>query len=115
MMVIEAGWGLGEAIVGGLVTPDNYVINKTDFTTCDKYISEQSMMIVRSPEGTTEQSVAVERREVQKLDDDKITELAHICLNIEKHYGFPCDIEWAMEADTLYITQSRPITTLVKN
>ena len=96
-MVIEAGYGLGEAIVGGLVTPNNYVIDKTSLVLSDKYISEQSMMIVRSPEGTSEQDVPFERRELQKLSDSKINELAQICLNIEKHYGFPCDIEWAYE------------------
>lgn len=117
-MVIEAGYGLGEAIVGGLVTPDNYIINKSRVESHeskvieDKYISEQSMMIVRGPNGTKEQDVVSEKRELQKMSDEKINELAQICLNIEKHYGFPCDIEWAMEANKLYITQSRPITTL---
>lgn len=113
-MVIEAGWGLGEAIVGGLVTPDNYIIDKTNFSIVDKYISEQSMMIVRSADGTQELDVPTERREIQKLSDEKIVELAHLCSNIENHYGFPCDIEWALEADKLFITQSRPITTLSK-
>jgi len=111
-MVIEAGFGLGEAIVGGMITPDNYVVNKSELKIEDIYISEQEMMIVRGTNGTKEESVSSEKREVQKLDDDRIIELAKICLIIEKHYGFPCDIEWAFENAKFYITQSRPITTL---
>ncbi len=111
-MIIEAGYGLGEAIVGGMITPDSYVIKKDGLEIEDKYISSQDMMISRSPEGTSEQEVQFEKQELQKLPDQEIKELAQICLNIEKHYGFPCDIEWAFEAGKLYITQSRPITTL---
>lgn len=111
-MVIEAGFGLGEAIVGGMITPDNYVINKTDLSIEDIYISEQEMMIVRSKSGTSEVDVSAEKREIQKLNGERIIELARICLNIEKHYGFPCDIEWAYENNTFYVVQSRPITTL---
>lgn len=111
-MIIEAGYGLGEAIVGGMITPDSYVIEKKSLGIEDKYISNQQMMIVRSPEGTSERTVPAEKQEIQKLADDEIKELAQICLNIERHYGFPCDIEWAFEAGKLYITQSRPITTL---
>jgi len=124
-MVIEAGFGLGEAIVGGIITPDNYVIDKTDFSIIDVYISEQLIMICRKQKvegrmGNVEISVPAGKREAQKLSGEKIVELAKICLNIEKHYGFPCDIEWAYEdnpstslrAGKFYIVQSRPITTL---
>lgn len=111
-MVIEAGWGLGEAIVGGLVTPDNYVIGKNELSIEDIYISDQELKIVRSPEGTKEENIPPAKGSSQKLEGNKIIELAKICANIEKHYGFPCDIEWAMENNELYIVQSRPITTL---
>lgn len=111
-MIIEAGWGLGEAIVGGMVTPDTYVINKEKLLIEDKNISEQAMMIVRSAQGTVEAKVPKAKQDLQKLPDAKIKTLAKICSDIEKHYGFPCDIEWAMEKGKIYITQSRPITTL---
>ena len=131
-MVIEAGFGLGEAIVGGIITPDNYVVDKTDLLIIDVYISEQSIQIVRDKrntpgasdpvhpggEGTSRRTINKElpvpakKREIQKLSGQKIVELAKICLKIEKHYGFPCDIEWAYEKGTFYIVQSRPITTL---
>lgn len=115
-LIIEAGYGLGEAIVGGIITPDNYVVNKTDFSIIDTYISEQEKMIVKLKNGTIEESVPNNIREKQKLNEKQIIELAKICIEIEKHYGKPQDIEWALEnnrAKTLfYIVQSRPITTL---
>lgn len=112
-MVIEAGFGLGEAIVGGLITPDTYVIDKSSLELLDKYVSEQEIMIAKtSKEGAGEVKVPESHREIQKIDDDKIKRLSEICLKIEKHYAFPCDIEWAMENNRFYITQSRPITTL---
>ncbi len=112
-MVIEAGYGLGEAIVGGMITPDTYVINKKDFSFVDVNISQQEMMITKKgKQGVEEVGIPQEKQEQQKLANDRIIELAKICQNIEKHYQFPQDIEWAMEDDKFYITQSRPITTL---
>jgi pyruvate,water dikinase len=111
-MIIEAGYGLGEAIVGGMITPDMYVVEKKDMSIAEINISEQEMMIVRSAKGTAEVKVKPAIGGKQKLAGKKIIELAKICEQIEKHYGFPCDIEWAMEKNKFYITQSRPITTL---
>jgi pyruvate,water dikinase len=116
-MVIEAGWGLGEAIVGGKITPDTYVLDKPKTKNqkpkiLDKNISEQKMMIVRGTKGTVEAKVPKAKQNIQKLSDQHILELAKICLGIEKHYKFPQDIEWALEKNKFYITQSRPITTL---
>jgi pyruvate, water dikinase len=118
-MVIEAGYGLGEAIVGGKVTPDTYIINKSKVESqkskaiIDKNISEQRMAIVRAGDkGTKEIVVPKANQEKQKISDKLILDLAKICLNIEKHYKKPQDIEWAYEKKKIYITQSRPITTL---
>ncbi len=111
-MVIEAGWGLGEAIVGGRITPDTYVISKSNFTILDKNISEQEIMIVRSQKGVEDKKVPKAKRSKQKLSDKQILKLAEICQKIEEHYKKPQDIEWALEKGKLYITQSRPITTL---
>jgi len=112
-MIIEAGYGLGEAIVSGSITPDSYVIHKDDFKIIDINIADQEKKIVRDPDGGNHW-VLVEKgqREKQKLNNEQITELAKICLNIEKHYGFACDIEWAWMKNKFYIVQSRPITTL---
>jgi len=111
-MVIEAGYGLGEAIVGGRITPDTYVINKKLNSILDINISKQKMMITKTPEGTTEIKVLASKQEKQKLNNKQIIKLAKICKKIEKHYKSPQDIEWALENNKIHITQSRPITTL---
>lgn len=113
-LIIEAGWGLGEAIVSGSVTPDNYVVDKRDWSVVDSYVSLQERALYRKANGNGIEwsSVPAEKQEVQKLSTEKVHELAHLIVHIEKHYGFPCDIEWAMDGETLYIVQSRPITTL---
>ena len=111
-LVIEAGYGLGEAIVGGRITPDTYVIQKKDGYILDTNISKQEMMIIRGPHGVRDEKVPENQQEKQKLANQKIIELAKLCQNIETHYNKPQDIEWALEKGKLYITQSRPITTL---
>jgi len=111
-MIIEAGYGLGEAIVGGMITPDTYIVDKNKNAIVEKNISEQSMMIVGDLKGTQEKLVPKNLQKKQKMSDREILKLAGICKNIEKHYNKPQDIEWALEKGILYITQSRPITTL---
>ena len=128
-MVIEAGFGLGEAIVSGQITPDSYVIDKKDFSILDINISEQKKMLIRrrghvtapsggkttatAPSGGNEwKTVPKAKQETQILSGKQIIELAELCVQIEKHYGKPQDIEWASEKGKFYITQSRPITTL---
>lgn len=112
-MIIEAGYGLGEAIVSGSVTPDSYVISKKDLSLIDINISEQERQIIKGlKSGIKWVSVLKSIQGKQKLNGKEIIELAKICLAIENHYKFPCDIEWAQEKGKFYITQSRPITTL---
>lgn len=111
-MVIEAGYGLGEAIVGGKITPDTYVIHKINKNILDSNISKQEMMVVRKGSGVKETIVPKAKQEKQKLDNKHILQLAQICQNIENHYKKPQDIEWALEKGKFYILQSRPITTL---
>ena len=111
-MVIEAGFGLGEAIVSGQVTPDTYIIHKDDFSILDISVSEQSMMIVRSDKGNVHKKLNTKQGGKQKLTGRQIVELAKLCKRIEQHYKHPQDIEWAWVNGKFYITQSRPITTL---
>ncbi len=112
-MIIEAGYGLGEAIVSGSVTPDSYVISKKDYALIDINIAEQERQIVKClKKGTKWVKIAKSLGAKQKLNGKQIIELAKICAAIEKHYKFPCDIEWAYFKGKFYITQSRPITTL---
>ncbi|MBI4049918.1 MAG: PEP/pyruvate-binding domain-containing protein [Candidatus Doudnabacteria bacterium] len=111
-MVIEAGFGLGEAIVSGQITPDTYVVHKNDFSILDINVSEQKMAIVRSAGGDIHKNLSVKVGSKQKLTGKQIVTLAKICKGIEKHYKHPQDIEWAYVKGKFYITQSRPITTL---
>lgn len=111
-MVIEAGYGLGEAIVSGQITPDTYVVDKSDFSLEDVNISEQARMIVGKGEGVEWKPVEKKKSNQQKLAGRQIVELAKLCGKLEKHYKKPQDIEWAIEKGKIYITQSRPITTL---
>ena len=112
-MIIEAGLGLGEAIVSGQITPDSYVVDKSDMSIIDINISEQKEMIVRKASGgNLWKNLPKNKQETQVLAGRQILELAKICLDIEKHYGKPQDIEWAYEGGKFYIVQSRPITTL---
>ena len=113
-MIIEAGFGLGEAIVSGQITPDSYVIDKRDLSILDINVSAQKKMLVRKNAngGNIWKPVPKAKQEVQVLNGKRIIELAKICVKIEKHYKKPQDIEWAYVKGKFYITQSRPITTL---
>ncbi len=114
-IIIEAGWGQGEALVSGMVTPDEYIVDKGSFQILSKKIAEQKIMIVRGPNGGSQKvEVPPDMRKKQKLPDDKIVALAKIGAQIEKHYGHPQDIEWAMEKGRLYVVQARNITTIGK-
>jgi phosphoenolpyruvate synthase/pyruvate phosphate dikinase len=111
-LIIEAGFGLGEAIVSGQITPDSYVVEKNPRRIIDKNISKQERGLFRISSGGNEWKSTLANGAQQKLSEKQIHELTEIILRIEKHYQFPCDIEWAFESNKFFIVQSRPITTL---
>lgn len=112
-LIIEAGFGLGEAIVSGSVTPDSYVVEKNPRRIIDITVNHQNKALYRKEGGGNEWTeLADQKADAQILTEDHINELSNIILTIENHYGFPCDIEWAYEGGKFYIVQSRPITTL---
>ncbi|PIT86200.1 MAG: hypothetical protein COU33_04395 [Candidatus Magasanikbacteria bacterium CG10_big_fil_rev_8_21_14_0_10_43_6] len=111
-MIIEAGLGLGEAIVSGQITPDSYVVLKDDMTLFDITVGHQKKKLEMGNEKLNVWTELGEDGEKQKLTGRQIIMLAELCKHIEAHYGAPCDIEWAFADDKFYITQSRPITTL---
>ena len=114
-LIIEAGWGLGEAIVLGEVTPDRYVIDKKNLSIVSKEINKQTWKIAKKGNhGDQHMSVPKSKQKAQKISDETILKLAEIGLKIEKHYGKPQDTEWAIEDGKIYFVQSRPITTLGK-
>ena len=113
VVLIEAGWGLGEYVVQGKITPDEYLVRKADLQIVSKTVSKKTEMLIRKPGGGVEHSeVPPEKQEAQVLTDDQIIELAKYAIDIEKHYGMPMDIEWALDERTkkLWILQARPET-----
>lgn len=109
---LNTSWGLGEAIVSGKVNPDQYILNKKNLRIKDKKIHDKLVMTVRRQDGQGSDEVEVPdaRRRAETLSDDKVKELGRIALGIEKHYGFPQDIEWGYANGRFAILQSREIT-----
>ncbi len=114
-IVIEGGYGLGEAIVQGEINPDLYIVDKKSLEIKKKEIKKQERKLVRTETRNVEWvKVPEDEQEKQVLSDYDIIKLARIVRQIEEHYDKPQDIEWAYERNKIYITQSRPITTLDK-
>lgn len=114
-IVIEAALGLGEVVVGGQVAPDRHVVDKETLETIDTRIGKKSFMLVRDAEagGARRVELAGDPRErEQTLTAEEIRSIAELAVRIERHYGTPQDIEFAIERGRIYITQTRPITTL---
>jgi|TARA_A100001037_G_scaffold306861_1_gene357527 pyruvate,water dikinase len=113
-MVIEAAWGLGEAVVSGEVSPDNYIIDRESKTILSLTISDKQILYERDQYTgeTLKRNVSSDLREVQVLSESVLLDLTELGELIEGHYGSPQDIEWAIYNDKIYLLQSRPITTL---
>lgn len=111
-IIIEAIWGLGELIVQGSVVPDKYIIQKDTFSILSKEISQQKIRLIRKGGKTIEAAVPKRKEDAVKLNENEIIQLAKIGDNLQKHYYFPQDIEWAKEGKNLFIVQTRPVTTL---
>ncbi len=111
-IVINAAWGLGEAVVGGLVTPDTLVVDKETGTVLSQTVADKAVMTVRLPEGTREEPVPDDRRHAAVLSSDEAVELAQLGATIEALYERPMDVEWTLEGGRFGIVQARPITAL---
>lgn len=111
-IIIEAGFGLGEAIVSGSVTPDSYVVDKATLEIIEKKINRQEFKIIRKGKKNFKLDLSEEEGREQKLTNKVIIDIARIGKKIEEHYSLPQDIEWAVEKDRVFIVQSRAITTL---
>lgn len=111
-IVIDAAWGLGEAVVGGLVTPDHIVVDKATGRIRELVVAEKALMTVPVAEGTQEVAVEPERRRARVLNDRQVAELAKLGVAVEEHYRAPQDIEWCLADGRFLVVQSRPITTL---
>ena len=107
---IEAAFGLGQPVVSGEVTPDQYIVNKKSGKITSRYLAKQTWQLTLG--GNT--PISKKYQQVQKLTNKHIVELAHLGMKIEEHYKRPQDIEYGIEDGKLFIVQSRPVTTLVQ-
>ncbi len=116
-IVIEAIYGLGEGLVSGEVTPDLYIVDKKKLSIISKRISRQKSQLSidtkkHGEDNNTWQPINNSMQEKQKIDDGEIMEVARLGKQLEAHYKFPQDIEWAKEDGNIYILQTRPVTTI---
>jgi pyruvate, water dikinase len=112
-VVIEAAFGLGEVVVGGQVEPDTYLVAKDGPSIVDIRVGTQAFKVVRGADGHDERvELDAESGARAVLTEDEVIGLAQLALRVEDHYGKPQDTEWAIEDGTVYLVQSRPITTL---
>ena len=112
-MIIEAVWGLGEGIVSGALTPDHYKVDRETYEMVYEFVPEKPLMFCRTGQhGIAKVDVPPDKVSARVLTDNQLRRLVDLGNRIEKHFGSPQDIEWAMEADALSVLQSRPITCL---
>lgn len=111
-VVLDAAWGLGEAVVGGLVTPDHIVADKATSAIKQIAIGDKAVMTVPVATGTEEREVEANRRQAQVLNAAQVARLVKLGVAIEACFGVPQDIEWCLADSRFYVVQARPITTL---
>ncbi|MGH2523061.1 MAG: PEP/pyruvate-binding domain-containing protein, partial [Anaerolineales bacterium] len=111
-VMINAAWGLGEAIVGGQVNPDAVIVDKATGRVKQIEIGDKAVMTAPTAQGTIEVEIDPTQRQRAALTSEQAAELAQLGQAIEQHFGGPQDIEWAIAEGKAYILQSRPVTTL---
>jgi pyruvate,water dikinase len=111
-IMINASWGLGESIVGGTVTPDTFIVRKSDLAVVQRVIAEKQHMTVSAPGGTQEVETPRFLRNVASLNEEQVIEMAKLALTLETTMGHPVDVECAYAGGQFYLLQCRPITTL---
>lgn len=112
-IVIESSFGLGDAVVSGSVNPDHFEVNAESLEIIGRSIAHKSFMDVRGPDGgVVRQDLSDDQAESPSLSDDEVREIARTGKLIHEHYGSAQDIEWAIEDDTVYMVQTRPVTAV---
>jgi pyruvate,water dikinase len=113
LTIIEGSWGLGEAVVSGTVSPDNYIFDQRTEKVVDQLIANKKVEILPDGrKGTKVVEVSPSRQDAQVLSNEEVARLAMFGKIAEDHYGVPQDVEWSIIGSSLYILQSRPITTI---
>ena len=114
-LIVEAAWGLGEAVVAGEVSPDNYVVDRASGDLDSVTVAEKNTMYVKSETGeTVAEDVPDDKRTARVLDESEIRRLVELGERVEDHYGEPQDVEWAIFNGEVFMLQSRPITTITE-
>jgi len=111
-VMINASWGLGESIVGGTVTPDTFIVRKSDLAVVQRVIADKQRMTVSALGGTHEVDVPRFLRNTSSLNDEQVIEMAKLALTLEVTMEHPVDVECAYAGGELFLLQCRPITTL---
>jgi phosphoenolpyruvate synthase/pyruvate phosphate dikinase len=111
-IVVNASIGLGESIVGGLVTPDEVIVSKSAMRVVSYEIGSKERMVVPTATGTVELEVPALLRGLPALSDEQVVEVALLAVDLERSTGHPVDVECSFRDGTLYLLQSRPITTI---
>jgi pyruvate,water dikinase len=111
-LVINAAWGLGEAVVSGAVTPDTLTVNKKNGRLAERQIAEKLVMTVRTADGTREEPVPVGKQKKPALRAAQVAELTRLGAAAEDFFGMPMDVEWTLADGKFAIVQARPITAL---
>jgi len=121
VVAVNASWGLGLGVVGGEVTPDDFVLSKVTGEVLRRTINNKAVEYVPDPGGRGTHRVAVpeERRQAPSLNEERLAALVDVGKRVERHFGTRQDIEWAIARtgtfpDNLYILQSRPVTVTGK-
>ncbi len=111
-IMINASWGLGESIVSGTVTPDTFIVRKSDLAITSRTIADKQHMTVSTPGGTHEVDIPRFLRVQVSLNDEQVVEMAKLALTLEVTMEYAVDVECAYASGELYLLQCRPITTL---
>jgi len=114
-IIVETIWGLGEYIVQGKITPDQYVIDKNEWKVISENHVSQDVQLIKGQDETKEVSVPKTKKNKKKIDQSMALKIAKIGQKLHNHYGKPQDIEFAIDRGQLYIVQTRPITTIISN
>jgi len=114
-ILIESTFGLGESVVSGSITPDEFIVNKSNMEIAKRKVVRKTWFMTKNADGdNVKKDVPEEYQQKASLSDDEINQLSELTVKIEDHYKSPQDIEFAIEGKKVYIVQARPITTLKK-
>lgn len=112
-IIINSSYGLGEVVVAGIVTPDNFILNRKTLGVIRRQLGTKEKRLEIDPAGRTRQvDVPIDQRKSFSLSDARLRELGELAIRVEEHYKVPQDVEWAFAKGKVYLLQARPVTAL---